>query len=235
MSDPETNSLESNQLLAGAASLGVKLTPDQLSQFISYFDLLSQWSTKTNLTSVPREQYIERHILDSLALTTFIEQLQGSPISGRVVDVGTGAGLPGIAVAIAYPATSTLLLDSRSKRGVFLEAVVASLNLSSRVKVMVDRAERLAKMREYSGSFDLALSRALAPPPQAFKLMLPLVKPGGSAGLLTGKGEFEKMESWRGEFSKGKLLSFAARELAIPFGSGRVTYGIFVQNLGFRR
>lgn len=122
-------------LVKGCEILGLNLTDEQISQLLTYVQLLDKWNKVYNLTSVrdPQEM-ISRHILDSLAV---LPHLSGDSL----LDVGTGAGLPGIPIAIANPAMAVTLLDSNSKKTRFLQQVKAELNLSN-ITVVHARVEQ---------------------------------------------------------------------------------------------
>ena len=140
------------ELQRAAAEFGTPLTEEQAEQFSLYYDLLLEWNGKMNLTAItePRE-VAAKHVVDSLSAfdgTLFREGV-------RVVDVGSGAGFPGLALKIYFPSMEIVLLDSLQKRVKFLETVVSALGLSG-VSCVHGRAEEAARQKEYREQFDLA-------------------------------------------------------------------------------
>ncbi|MBM3945217.1 MAG: 16S rRNA (guanine(527)-N(7))-methyltransferase RsmG, partial [SAR202 cluster bacterium] len=153
-----TNSFD--VLQRGAAESGIVLGERALGQFERYFDLLMDWNTRVNLTSVTARAEVEsRHFLDSLAVARAVpvEALA----SARIADVGSGAGFPGMPLAIVFPGSSVTLMEATSKKTRFLSALIESLELSN-VTVLAGRAEELAHREDLRESFDLVLARAVA-------------------------------------------------------------------------
>ncbi|MBP5199689.1 MAG: 16S rRNA (guanine(527)-N(7))-methyltransferase RsmG [Schwartzia sp.] len=172
-----------------AADFGTPLTEEQAEQFSLYYSLLMEWNGKMNLTAItePRE-VAAKHIVDSLSAfdgTLFREGVQ-------VIDVGTGAGFPGLALKIYFPSMELVLLDSLQKRVTFLEAVVSALGLSGVVCVH-GRAEEAARQKEFRERFDLALARAVARLPVLAEYTLPFVRVGGAVLALKGARYAEEM------------------------------------------
>ncbi|MBR4575397.1 MAG: 16S rRNA (guanine(527)-N(7))-methyltransferase RsmG [Lachnospiraceae bacterium] len=153
----------------------IDISADQLSMFEEYYALLISWNSKFNLTAVTgREDVYIKHFLDSLALLSFCD------INDKLIlDVGTGAGFPGIPLAIMNAKSDIVLLDSLSKRIFFLETVVDKLNLSN-VKCICGRAEELGHDVHFRQSFDIVTSRAVAGLNILSEYCLPFVKSGGS-------------------------------------------------------
>ena len=159
----------------GARELGVELSGAALVAFDRYAALLRSWNERMNLVSKASLAKIEtRHILDSLtsALT-----LGGAP-SGKVMDVGTGAGFPGLPLKILYPTVDLTLVEATGKKARFLEAAVEALGLDG-AEVVAERAERLGQDPAYREAFDVVVARALAPLPVLAELTLPLCRRGG--------------------------------------------------------
>jgi 16S rRNA (guanine527-N7)-methyltransferase len=141
----------------------------------AYLDELHRWSTRLNLTSIPRAQMWSRNIVE-------VEELleEAAPrLRSRVVDIGSGGGVPGIVIAILRPDLSVTLLDSDRRKSGFLTHVAGLLGLSG-VAVEALRAEDAGHRDGLREGFDLATSRATAPPPVLCELALPLVRVGGS-------------------------------------------------------
>mgnify|MGYP000824101260 CR=1 FL=1 len=154
----------------GLFELGIKLSEEQKTQFLQYYELLVEWNSFMNLTAITEfDQVITKHFLDSLSLVKVCDVAQ----AGRILDVGTGAGFPGMPLAILCPQTEFVLLDALRKRIDFLNEVIAELGLTN-VTAVHARAEDYA--RDNRGTFDLAVSRAVADLRVLSELALPMVK-----------------------------------------------------------
>ncbi len=150
--DPAVLAQCREQLLAGAKHLGLNLDPDQYQQLVAYLQLLYKWNRAYNLTSVREPlDMVSRHLLDSLSVVSCVAHYP------RVIDVGTGPGLPGIPLAISLPHHRFTLLDSNGKRTRFLQQVKMQLGLSN-VAIHQGRVETLAP----DEGFDAVISRAFA-------------------------------------------------------------------------
>ncbi len=173
------------------------LDENKIKAFAAYGDLLVRWNEKMNLTSITEEKEIaRRHFIDSLSPLSY-----GDFKGKSVIDVGTGAGFPGIPMKIAENTIRLTLVDSLNKRISFLQAVVAALGLKD-VSCIHGRAEELGRtdLRE---SFDFALSRAVAALPVLAELCLPFVKVGGY--FIAMKGPDPKEETALAESAISKL------------------------------
>lgn len=156
-----------------AAKLGIALTDRSLQQLDRYAELLVEWNEKMNLTGITDPEGIAvRHFLDSLTLLADAQ----IPAGGRLIDVGTGAGFPGVVVKIARPDLDVTLLDSLNKRLIFLQAVSDAIELP--MTIIHGRAEESARtaLRE---RFDCATARAVAALPVLAEYCIPFVKKGG--------------------------------------------------------
>lgn len=159
-----------------------------LELFEKYYTLLVSWNEKVNLTSIIEPlDVIRKHFLDSLLL---VKDLDFSKVN-NLIDIGSGAGFPGLPLKIVYPHLEITLLDSLNKRCVFLEEVAQELALD-KVTVIHDRAEMLARHKEYREKFDIATARAVASLSIITEYCLPFVKVGGYFIAPKGKdGEIE--------------------------------------------
>jgi len=167
------------KLKAGAQKLGLHLSPEQLEQFNIYYYELVDWNQRVNLTSITGYEEVQvGHFLDSLTVTLALKPTVGDKSFG-VVDVGTGAGLPGIPLKILLPDVKLVLLEATAKKANFLRHLIAKLGLDD-VEVVVGRAEELAHDARYREKFELVLSRAVAPLPTLVELTLPFCAVGGS-------------------------------------------------------
>ena len=126
-------------------SLHIKLTPEQIEQFLTYYELLVEWNQKMNLTAITEyDEVMKKHFIDSLSLVKAVDFLnEGMDCEKNVIDVGTGAGFPGLALKIAFPKLQVTLLDSLNKRILFLEEVIQKLGLQG-VVALHGRAEDFA-------------------------------------------------------------------------------------------
>lgn len=157
------------------ADLGIALTSEQINQFLRYFELLVEWNGFMNLTAITEyDEVMKKHFVDSLSLIKTYDVSK----KVKVIDVGTGAGFPGLALKIAYPNLQVTLLDSLNKRINFLNEVISQLGLSG-VETVHGRAEDFAKPDKLRGKFDLCVSRAVANLSTLSEYCLPFVKVGG--------------------------------------------------------
>ena len=164
----------------GSAQLNKPLTEEQINMLVKYADLLREWNKKMNLTAIDDEEGIAlKHFLDS------ISAFATGKIHGRVLDVGTGAGFPGLVLKIAEPTIQLTLLDSLKKRITFLEAVCDELGLYD-VEPIHGRAEDFAMKPEYRASYDTVVSRAVAKMESLAEWCLPYVKQDGYFIALKG-------------------------------------------------
>ena len=175
-------------LISMAKAMGIKITPAQAEQFQRYLELLLEWNEKMNLTAITDPAEVqEKHFLDSLTLLTCCKIKEGA----KVIDVGTGAGFPGIPLKILRPDIQLTLLDGLNKRLVFLGEVCSALGMEAeRVHKRAEEAGLDKKMRE---SFDVATARAVAPLNILSEYCLPLVKMKGFFLAMKGPGAQEEL------------------------------------------
>ena len=153
--------------------LGVRFSVKQTEQFFEYMNLLIEWNEKMNLTAItdPNE-IILKHFIDSITI------LKDIPDNSKLVDVGTGAGFPGIPLSIMNPTLKITLVDSLNKRLIFLQEVVNKLKLEN-IEIVHARAEEFGQNKKYREQFDIATSRAVANLSTLSEYLIPLVKIGG--------------------------------------------------------
>lgn len=164
-----------NQFESDILNLGIKLSKKQISQFLKYYELLVEWNGFMNLTAITEyDEAMKKHFVDSLALIKAYDVSK----EASVIDVGTGAGFPGLALKIAYPNLKITLLDSLNKRINFLNEVIIQLGLSG-IEAIHGRAEDFAKPGKLREKFDLCVSRAVANLSTLSEYCLPYVKVGG--------------------------------------------------------
>lgn len=160
-------------LAEGAGKFGVSLDGTRISALIKYKDILLEWNEKMNLTAITEERdFIIRHFIDSLSIVPYLEN------AGSIVDIGTGAGFPGIPLKIARPAPEVVLLDSLEKRVAFLNFTIEALKLTG-VSAIHLRAEDAGRSPQHREKFDAAVARAVASLPVLLEYCLPLVRTGG--------------------------------------------------------
>ena len=176
------------KLKSGSEKLGLHLNTGQLRQFEIYYIELIAWNRKMNLTSITDYEEVQvKHFLDSLMVTLAMR----APFKGvNAIDIGTGAGLPGVPLKILKPDISLVLLEATSKKARFLNHLVTALGLED-VEIAVGRAEAAAHDIQYREKFDIVLSRAVAYLPTLVELTLPFCAVGGSL-IAQKKGDIQK-------------------------------------------
>ena len=164
------------KLKARAEKEGISLTPKQLGQFELFYKMLIETNKSMNLTAITDEdEVIEKHFIDSLSCRRVVDMSQ----IRTCIDVGTGAGFPGIPLAIMLPQTNFVLIDSLDKRITFLKTVLEELGLSN-VTLYHGRAEDFGKDTSFREQFDYCVSRAVAPLPILLEYCSPFIKVDGS-------------------------------------------------------
>lgn len=164
------------------ARLVAGLTGVQRTQLATYRDLLLDWNQKVNLTALTDPAEVERRLfLDAVRMLPAVDDYLGGSVAARLVDIGTGAGFPGLVLAIARPHLDVALIEATGKKIGFLRAVVAALHLSRRVSAFHGRAEDLARDPTHRGRFDLGTARAVAVLPALLELTMPYLRRGGRA------------------------------------------------------
>ena len=192
-------------LAARAAEAGIPLTAEQIGQFSVYHEILLDWNTRMNLTALTApEDVAVKHIIDSL--TAYDAALFDG--ARTLIDVGTGAGLPGIPLAVYVPHLTVTLLDALNKRVRFLTEVTAAMGLQN-VRCIHARAEEAARTAEHRAAYDIAVSRAVARLPVLLEYTLPFVRVGGTLLALKGRAYAEEQKE--------------ARRAAEVLGGGRIS------------
>lgn len=160
----------------GLSELEITLSEKQMNQFITYYEMLVEKNKVMNLTGITEwEEVVQKHFLDSLSLVYAVDIEDGM----KVLDLGTGAGFPGIPLKIAFPEMQIVLLDSLNKRIKFLQEVIDALELKG-IKAIHGRAEEFAQKGGFREAFDLVVSRAVANLSTLSEYCIPFVQVGGS-------------------------------------------------------
>ena len=171
-----------------AAEAQIALTPEQIGRFAVYYEMLTDWNTRMNLTALTApEDVAVKHIIDSL--TAYDAALFDE--AATLIDVGTGAGLPGIPLALYAPHIAVTLMDALQKRVRFLREVTAAMGLTN-TRCIHARAEEAARQAEHHERYDIAVSRAVARMPVLLAYTLPLVRVGGTLLALKGRAYAEE-------------------------------------------
>ncbi len=201
-----------DELSQDAEAYGVRLTDEQLAQFERYLALLTDWSQRMNLVgNVDPDVVRRRHFVESIALGAALREREILRPDSAVLDVGSGAGFPGVVLKIVWPSTHVTLLEATAKKTDFLRALVADLGIPE-VAVVTGRAETLAHDAHLRSSFDLVLARAVAPLPALIEMTLPFARVGGR--LVTPKGSRADQEVVD---AASALAVIGGRAFVVPF------------------
>lgn len=174
---------------------GFELTKKQVRQFMEYYELLVLWNEKMNLTAITEFQdVVIKHFVDSVMIGKKFSWKADEKL--RMMDLGTGAGFPGVPIKIMYPEMEVLLMDSLNKRIRFLDEVIASLSLEN-ISTLHARAEELGRKMEYREQYDLCVSRAVAQLSSLAEFCLPFVKKGGCFISYKGGNVKEELQTAR--------------------------------------
>lgn len=164
-----------------ASAIGIEIESDAEALFERHAALVEEWNQWLNLTRIPKEEVADKHFLDSLTVLLVPEVASAS----RLVDVGSGAGFPGIPLKVAKPDLSVTLVDSLGKRVKFLETVIDALNLQG-ISCFHARAEEIGKDSKHRENYDVATGRAVARLAVLCEYLLPLVRVGGVMVAMKG-------------------------------------------------
>ena len=177
-----------NKLEESAKKAGVQIDEQQLDKFYNYKNLILDWNEKINLTAITDDfEFIIKHFVDSLTINKYIEK------NKKIIDIGTGAGFPGIPLKIMNEDDDIVLFDSLNKRLKVLEDIIEKIELKN-IETLHGRAEETFKNKEHREKYDVAVSRAVAALNVLVELMLPAVKPGGICICMKGNNVEEELK-----------------------------------------
>ncbi len=178
------------KFIKGSEKLGLPLSQDQIQQFEVYYREMMDWNQRVNLTAITAYEEVQiKHFLDSLTIFSVLDN-SGSNKDLNMLDVGTGAGLPGIPLKIAIPEIKLTLVEATGKKTEFLNYIVRRLGLGN-VEIVTGRAEDLAHKTEYRAGFNVVISRAVASLAALAELTLPFCSTGGTV-IAPKKGEIHQ-------------------------------------------
>ena len=202
-----------SNLRGDARAHGIALSDAQMALFEGYALLLAEWAARANLVSDATPSVVERrHFLESLAFGAALRERELIRPDSRVLDLGSGAGFPGVALKIGWPDLRLTLLEATGKKTEFLAALVEALRLKD-VDILTGRAEDLAHDAEWRGAFDVVVARAVAPLPALLELGLPFARVGGRLATVKGSRAAAELAA-----SRHALTVLGAR--AATFGLG---------------
>lgn len=197
-------------MIENLKEINIYLSDFQLEQFYNYMNILIEWNKFMNLTGItdPKEIII-KHFIDSLTVLDKIDR------NNTIIDVGTGAGFPGIPIKIASPDTEVVLLDSLNKRVNFLNEVIKKLQLKG-IKTIHGRAEDYGRDKNYREKYDVAIARAVAPLNILLEYLMPFVRVKGKCLCMKGANSEEEISLSKRAIEKlgGKLIY--TEEFLIP-------------------
>lgn len=178
-------------LIKGAGKLGIELNTKQVKQFELYYQELIEWNQKINLTTITDYSSVQvKHFLDSLTIILALPKEEVERSDFNIVDIGTGAGFPGVPFKILFPQPRLLLIEPTMKKTAFLHHIIRKLELEN-VEVLNSRSEEAAHLPLYREQFALVLSRAVALLPTLVELTLPFCQIGGRF-IAQKKGEIDR-------------------------------------------
>lgn len=197
-----------DKFINGLEKLDITLSETQINQFLKYYEMLVEKNKVMNLTAITEfDEVIEKHFLDSLQIAKYIKFSEDT----KLIDIGTGAGFPGIPLKITFPEIETVLLDSLNKRILFLQEVVDELGLE-KIELLHGRAEDFGKNPAYREKFDLCVSRAVANLSSLSEYCLPFVKTGGNfVPYKSGNMEEELEQAKKAVFLLGGKINSVER------------------------
>lgn len=205
-----------NLLISSAQEQGIEVTGEQAQRFQRYMELLVEWNEKINLTTITEpHDVVIKHFLDSILLLKYLKIQEGA----KLIDVGTGAGFPGLPLKIMRPRLNLTLLDGLNKRLVFLQDVMNQLNLSA--ELIHARAEEGGRQVQNRGKYDFAAARAVASLNVLCEYCLPFLKIGGIFAAMKGPQIGEELDAAKNAIQLLGCEIHSVREFTLPGGDGR--------------
>ena len=207
----------------------IELDESKAKALKEYKELLVEWNEKMNLTAITEDyEVIVKHFVDCLECTHLISNEK------KIIDVGTGAGFPGMPLAIFYPQIEFTLLDGLNKRLIFLEEVVNKLGLKN-VKIVHARAEEAARNEEYFETFDAVVSRAVANLPVLLEYTSPYVKVNGKCIVMKGDNAKEELDLAKNAMNILKLKNIENKEYKYSYTINNEEYNrtiLYIEKVG---
>lgn len=198
-----------NKLKDYANSINTDVSDEQGKQLYQYMNLLLEWNEKINLTAITEpNEIIVKHFIDSITINKYVKE------NAKVIDVGTGAGFPGIPLSIIRNDINVTLMDSLNKRIKFLDEVINEINLKN-VDTVHSRAEELGHNNDFREQFDVATSRAVAPLNVLLEYLMPFVKVGGYCICMKGSNIDEEINNSKKalQLLSGEIIEIDSFEL----------------------
>ena len=218
-----------NTLMEECKKQNIELDENKAKALKEYKDLLVEWNEKMNLTAITEDyEVIIKHFVDCLECTHLITDEK------KIIDVGTGAGFPGMVLAIYYPQIEFTLLDGLNKRLIFLEEVINKLELKN-VKIVHARAEEAARNEDFFESFDAVVSRAVANLPVLLEYTSPYVKVNGKCIVMKGDNAQEELELAKNAMNILKLKNVKEKEYKYSYKIDNEEYNrtiLYIEKIG---
>jgi 16S rRNA (guanine527-N7)-methyltransferase len=203
-------------LISSAHEYGIELSDAQASSFQQYMAMLLNWNEKINLTAITEpHEIVNKHFLDSILLLNYITISNGA----RLIDVGTGAGFPGVPLKLMRPEMKLTLLDGLNKRLVFLKDVAENLNVKA--EFIHARGEEAGRQRNYREKFDFATARAVAPMNLLCEYCLPFIKYGGTFVAMKGPQPQDELTAAKNAIGLLGCELSGVHEFELPNGDRR--------------
>lgn len=204
------------RLISLAAECEIPVSSQQAGQFQVYLELLEEWNRKMNLTALREpEKIMEKHFLDSILILRYLR----IPPGAKLIDIGTGAGFPGVPLKILRSDLHLTLMDGLNKRLIFLEELLRALSL--RAELVHLRAEEGGRKPEYRERFDIVTARAVAQLPVLCEFCLPFLKKGGVFAAMKGPDVKEELKSAERAIRLLGCETLSVQSYALPGGDGR--------------
>lgn len=208
----EEFSKEMNNLLK---KINLELSEEKIEKFYKYMNLLLEWNEKINLTAITnKKEIIIKHFIDSLSIAKKISS------GSKIIDVGTGAGFPGIPLKIYDESINITLLDSLNKRINFLNEVTSKLNLDNGIELIHGRAEEMARNVKFRAQYDFAVSRAVAPLNVLLEYLVPYTKLNGNVIAMKGSNADEEIKNAENALKELGCCIVEKNKIILPENAG---------------